>query len=71
MWKKSLIVYLLAITGGAIFFGLLLNWLVPADFILSKMPHFHGQGHEHEMLPHGFQLLSAFLLIASIVFCYF
>jgi uncharacterized protein len=44
---------------------------VPADFILSKMPHFHGQGHEHEMLPHWFQLLSAFLLIASMVFGYF
>jgi hypothetical protein len=71
MGKKSLIIYLSAITGGAVVFGLLLNWLIPADFILSKMPHFHGQGNEHEMLPHGFQLLSAFLLIVLLVFGYF
>lgn len=71
MGKKSLLIYLSAITGGAIIFGMLLNWLVPADFILSKMPHFHGQGHEHEMLPHWFQLVSALLLIVSIVFGYF
>jgi copper chaperone CopZ len=50
---------------------MLLNWLVPADFILSRMPHFHGQGHDHEMLPHWVQLLSALLLIVSMVFGYF
>jgi len=71
MGKKSLMIYLSTITLGAIVFGLLLNWLVPADFILSKMPHFHGQGHEHEMLPHWFQLLSALLLVVSMVLGYF
>lgn len=71
MGKKSLMIYLSTITLGAIVFGLLLNWLVPAEFILSKMPHFHGQGHEHEMLPHWFQLLTALLLVASMVFGYF
>jgi uncharacterized membrane protein YraQ (UPF0718 family)/copper chaperone CopZ len=71
MGKKSLMIYLSAITGGAVVFGMLLNWLVPADFILSRMPHFHGQGHEHGMLPHWFQLLTAVMLLVSMVFGYF
>jgi uncharacterized membrane protein YraQ (UPF0718 family)/copper chaperone CopZ len=66
MGRKSLIIYLSTITGGAIVFGLLTNWLIPADFILSKMPHIHGEGHEHEMLPHWLQLASALFLVFSI-----
>lgn len=71
MGRKSLIIYLLTITIGAIVFGLLVNWLIPADFILSKMSHNHGDGSHHEMLPHWFSLLSAIVLISSIVFGYF
>lgn len=71
MGRKSLIIYLLTITIGAIVFGLLVNWLIPADFILSKMPHIHGDGSHHEMLPYWFSLLSAIVLITSIVFGYF
>jgi copper chaperone CopZ len=66
MGRKSLIIYLSTITGGAIVFGLLTNWLIPADFILSKMSHIHGEGHEHEMLPHWLQLASALFLVFSI-----
>ena len=71
MGRKSLIIYLLTITIGAIVFGLLVNWLIPADFILSKMSHNHGDGSHHEMLPYWFSLLSAIVLISSIVFGYF
>jgi uncharacterized protein len=71
MGRKSLIIYLSAITGGAIVFGLLTNWLIPADFILSKMVHIHGEGHEHEMLPEWLQLGSALFLIFSIAGGYF
>ena len=39
MGRKSLLVYLGTITGGAILFGLLINWLIPADFILDKIVH--------------------------------
>ncbi|MFW5774562.1 MAG: SO_0444 family Cu/Zn efflux transporter, partial [Tangfeifania sp.] len=39
MGRKSLIAYLSVIIGGAMLFGLLINWLIPADFILSKVVH--------------------------------
>lgn len=71
MGRKSLTIYLLTITIGAIVFGLLVNWLIPADFILSKMSHNHGDGSHHEMLPYWFSLLSAVVLVGSIVFGYF
>lgn len=71
MGKKSLAVYLATIIGGAIIFGLLTNWLIPADFILSKIQHIHGDGHGHEMLPKWFQMLSAILLIAAVPGGYF
>lgn len=71
MGRKSLIIYLSTIIGGAIVFGLLTNWLIPADFILSKMIHIHGNGEEHEMLPKWLQLGSAFFLVFSITGGYF
>ncbi len=51
MGRKSLYIYLATISIGAIVFGLLINWLIPADFILSKIVHNHGNGEDHEMLP--------------------
>lgn len=71
MGRKSLIIYLSTIIGGAIIFGLLTNWLIPVDFILSKILHIHGNGEEHEMLPYWLMLGSALLLIFSIVGGYF
>jgi len=71
MGRKSLIVYMATITGGAVIFGLLTNWLIPADFILSKVMHIHGDGSNHEMLPGWLELASAFLLVFSIVGGYF
>jgi len=71
MGRKSLIIYLATIIGGAIIFGLLTNWLIPVDFILSKIVHIHGNGEGHEMLPRWLMLGSAFLLIFSIVGGYF
>lgn len=66
MGRKSLLIYLTTIIVGAIVFGLLTNWLIPADFILSKIMHIHGDGSDHEMLPGWLQLLSGILLIALI-----
>ncbi len=71
MGRKSLIVYMATITGGAVIFGLLTNWLIPADFILSKVMHIHGDGSDHEMLPGWLELASALLLVFSIVGGYF
>ncbi len=69
MGRKSLITYLTTIIGGALVFGLLTNWLLPTDFILSKVVHIHSG--EHEMLPYWLQLSSALILIFSIVGGYF
>jgi uncharacterized membrane protein YraQ (UPF0718 family)/copper chaperone CopZ len=71
MGRKSLFVYLGTITIGAIVFGMLTNWLIPADWILSKVMHIHGDGSDHEMLPKWLQLTSAFILLFSIVGGYF
>lgn len=71
MGKKSLFIYLGSIIGGAIFFGLLTNWLIPADFILSKMSHNHGDGMEHEMLPKWIGITSSIILVVSIISGYF
>jgi uncharacterized membrane protein YraQ (UPF0718 family)/copper chaperone CopZ len=68
MGKKSLIAYLISIIGGAVLFGLLINWLIPADFILSKVVHVHG---EHQMLPDWLMWFSAILLVVSIFGGYF
>jgi uncharacterized membrane protein YraQ (UPF0718 family) len=71
MGKKSLFIYLGSIIGGAVFFGLLTNWLIPADFILSKMTHNHGDGMAHEMLPGWVGITSSVILISSIISGYF
>ncbi|WP_346861004.1 SO_0444 family Cu/Zn efflux transporter [uncultured Draconibacterium sp.] len=71
MGRKSLTIYLATIIGGAIVFGLLTNYFIPADFILSKIMHIHGDGSEHEMLPKWMGLGSAILLIGLIVGGYF
>lgn len=71
MGKKSLFVYLGSIVGGAIFFGVLTNWLIPADFILSKMNHLMAHGEAHEMLPKWVGISSSIILIVSIISGYF
>ena len=69
MGRKALLVYLGTITGGAILFGLFINWLIPADLILSKVMHIHTGNHE--MLPQWLQISSSVLLIGSLIFGYF
>jgi uncharacterized membrane protein YraQ (UPF0718 family)/copper chaperone CopZ len=64
MGRNSLIAYLSVIIGGAMLFGLLINWLIPAEFILSKVVHVHG---EHQMLPSWLMWISAIVLIVSMV----
>ena len=71
MGRKSLIVYLVTITGGAVIFGFLTNLLIPSEWILSKVMHIHGDGSDHEMLPGWLQVGSALLLTFSIVIGYF
>lgn len=70
MGRKSLIAYLSSIIGGAILFGLLTNWLIPSEWILSKIVHNHDGG-EHEMLPRWIQIGSSVILFVSIITGYF
>lgn len=65
MGKKSLAIYLATITGGAILFGLLTNWLIPVDFIMKHMSHNHAEGHQ--MLPQWLELMAALVLVMSLI----
>ncbi len=48
MGKKSLRIYLASIIGGALFFGILVNELIPREWILGSIPlDIHGALHEH------------------------
>jgi uncharacterized membrane protein YraQ (UPF0718 family)/copper chaperone CopZ len=63
MGKRTLWVYLTAIIGGALFFGTLINELLPREWITGAIPmHLHGELHEH---PAGWLswISSALLLI--------
>ena len=70
MGRKSLYVYLGTIIIGATIFGLLINWLIPADLILGQIAHIHGNG-EHEMLPYWLQVSSTVILVGALVLGYF
>jgi hypothetical protein len=70
MGRKSLLIYLGTIIGGAVLFGLLTNWLIPVDLIMGQIAHIHGDG-EHEMVPKWLQIASSVLLIGSLIFGYF
>ena len=70
MGRKSMFIYLGSIIGGAIFFGLLTNWLIPADFILSKMNHM-AHGEAHEMLPGWVGISASVFLFLAIISGYF
>lgn len=71
MGRKSLIAYMGTIIGGALIFGLLINSFIPVDWIMGKMPHLHGDGQGHEMLPAWIQWGGAVVLIASLAGGYF
>ena len=70
MGRKSLLVYLGTIIGGAVIFGSLTNWLIPTDLFMKQIAHIHGNG-EHEMLPQWVQIGSSVLLVGSLIFGYF
>ena len=66
MGRKSLWMYMISIIGGAIFFGILVNELIPRDWIMGAIPiHLHGDMHEH---PSGWlQWISSALLVVLII----
>jgi len=66
MGKRTLWVYLTAIIGGAVLFGIGINELIPREWIIGAIPHLlHGEMHEH---PAGWLAwVSSALLLALIL----
>ena len=65
MGRKSLWIYLGSIIGGALFFGTLVNELIPRDWILGWMkPGMAGHVHEHGS--HWLQWLASGVLVLLI-----
>jgi uncharacterized membrane protein YraQ (UPF0718 family) len=66
MGKRSLWVYLITIVGGAIFFGVIVNELIPRDWITGAIPmQFHGEIHSHHT--GWFKWVSSALLVGLIL----
>jgi len=66
MGRRSLWVYLSTIVGGALLFGVLVNELIPREWIMGAIPiQLHGEMHEH---PSGWlQWVSSALLVILIL----
>ncbi len=68
--RKNLISYLISIISGAVIFGLIIDYLLPAELFLNAMPHLQtGHVHESNFIPEVILEIGAgilgFLLIAS------
>lgn len=60
--KRILSLYLISIISGALIFGTLINELLPREWFTGPIQHFHGESHEHGILPPWLQIGSAILL---------
>ncbi len=69
MGRRTLITYLASIISGALFFGLLIDYLLPRELFLNAL---HGTytGHEHGLLPLWLKMSSGILLAGLIIFGY-
>ncbi len=69
MGRKTLMIYLVSIIAGALFFGLLIDYLLPRETFLDALNVTHP-GHEHGLLPSWLNISSGILLTALIIFGY-
>ncbi len=67
MGRKTLLTYMFSIITGALFFGILINELIPRDFFLNTMSHAHHGEHQHNFLPYWLQLSSAIILTGLLI----
>jgi uncharacterized membrane protein YraQ (UPF0718 family)/copper chaperone CopZ len=66
MGRRTLWIYLLSIIGGALFFGILVNELIPREWITGFIPVHMHEGHQGH--PAGwFQWVSSALLVMLIL----
>ena len=62
MGKKTLATYLGSIIGGALLFGLLIDYVLPSNLFTSGMIHNHSNHNHNEMLPYWISLSSTIIL---------
>jgi uncharacterized membrane protein YraQ (UPF0718 family)/copper chaperone CopZ len=62
MGRKTLFIYLFSIIAASMFFGILVNELIPREFFINSIHHIHKGEHQHEILPHWLQIGSAIIL---------
>jgi uncharacterized membrane protein YraQ (UPF0718 family)/copper chaperone CopZ len=67
MGRKTLFKYLFSIISGALFFGILINELLPRELFMNAMSHIHTGEHAHQILPYWLQLGSAIVLTILII----
>jgi copper chaperone CopZ len=60
--RRTLILYLVSIIAGALFFGILVNELLPREWFTAPLQHFHKEQHEHGLLPNWLHVFSSILL---------
>ncbi|KPK87819.1 MAG: hypothetical protein AMS27_01490 [Bacteroides sp. SM23_62_1] len=60
--KRTLFLYLVSIIAGALFFGILVNNLLPREWFTDPLKYFHSEHHEHGFLPYWLQVSSSILL---------
>lgn len=69
MGRKTLMTYLVSIIAGALFFGLLIDYLLPREMFMNALNVAHP-GHEHGLLPLWLKMSSGIMLTALIIFGY-
>lgn len=60
--RRTLVLYLISILGGALFFGTLVNEFLPGEWFLGPLARFHAGPHLHGLLPAWFKTASGIVL---------
>jgi uncharacterized membrane protein YraQ (UPF0718 family)/copper chaperone CopZ len=66
MGKKTLFSYMASIIGGALFFGILVNELLPRAWFTSHMVHLHD-GHGAHLIPQWLKIASSVVLVLLLI----
>lgn len=66
MGKKTLFSYMASIIGGALFFGILVNELLPREWFTSHMVQLHD-GHGAHLIPEWLKIGSSVLLVLLLI----
>jgi len=67
--KKTLLIYLTIISLGAVFFGLVVDYLLPANWF-NLVTNMGGHIHGNHILPEWLNFASTFLLLGAMLFGY-